>query len=324
MRWLVSSVTDPSGSFAAPQCHDVTCLCATVCFTAPPFCPCFTPADQIGDLGVAAAERDDDDDYNPEEDSSDSEGGRRGRKARLAKLQQQQAAVTSAPQGMQQQLGDPRGKKGRGAAGRGRGAGLSWSAGGRGGRGGPGGPGVGLAPPSGVAWTREQVAQQLQMHLNQLQKAMLDAAATGNTAVLAQLAAGAQKLPTPLPLVRRQQVRALVVAQPSAFLDSCCFRTLADQPSQQSPLATDTVAPKASLLGLPLASSVQLCALHGVSSVLQDVLAGFNAGLEFLLIVAAYNNSKKPGFVPPIVGDREMDMYIVSPWLCQLTKAAEL
>jgi hypothetical protein len=51
---------------------------------------------------------------------------------------------------------------------------------------------------------------------------------------------------------------------------------------------------------------------------LQDVLADFPAGLEFLLIVAAYNNSKKPGFVPPIVGEREMDMYIVSLRLLQV------
>jgi hypothetical protein len=60
-----------------------------------------------------------------------------------------------------------------------------------------------------VAWTREQVQQQLQLHLNQLQKAMLDAMAAGNTAVLAQLAAGAQKLPTPLPMVSRHSSQSL-------------------------------------------------------------------------------------------------------------------
>lgn len=163
-------------------------------------------ADQIGDIGVAAAERDDDDDYNPEEESDDSEGGRRGRKARLAKQQaQQQAAVTSQLQGGQQPFGDPRlGKKGgRGAGGRGRGPGLTWSASGRGGRG-PGGP---LAPPCGMLWTREQIELSQKAHLLGVQRSMLEAGARGDQAAFQNLASGAggQKLPVPLSLVSIRQ-----------------------------------------------------------------------------------------------------------------------
>lgn len=164
-------------------------------------------ADQIGDLGVAAAERDDDDDYNPEEDSSDSEGGRRGRKGRLSKLQQQQPSVSSLPQQALQGFGGDSmsRKRGRGAAGRGRGSGLTWSGSGRGGRQGSGGPGAPLAPPSGVAWTRVQIEQQQTLHLNSLQQAMAAAMAAGNQTLVTQLTSGAggnQQLPTPLPLVR--------------------------------------------------------------------------------------------------------------------------
>lgn len=165
-------------------------------------------ADQIGDLGVAAAERDDDDDYNPEDDSSDSEGGRRGRKGRLSKQQQQQLqpAVSSQPQQALQGFGESMSRKrGRGAAGRGRGSGLTWSGSGRGGRQGSGGPGAPLAPPSGVAWTRVQIEQQQALHLNSLQQAMAGAMAAGNQALVTQLTSGAggnQQLPTPLPLVR--------------------------------------------------------------------------------------------------------------------------
>jgi hypothetical protein len=35
------------------------------------------------------------------------------------------------------------------------------------------------------------------------------------------------------------------------------------------------------------------------------------AELEFLIIVAAYKNSKEPGFVPPSINNRELDMYTV-------------
>jgi hypothetical protein len=34
--------------------------------------------------------------------------------------------------------------------------------------------------------------------------------------------------------------------------------------------------------------------------------------MEFLILVAAYKNSQKPGFVPPIVNNREIDLYTVS------------
>lgn len=187
--------------------------CASALRTSPP-CVCLPPdlvlcvchADQIGDLGVGAAERDDDDDYNPEDDSSDSEGGRKNRKSKLAKLQHQQS-LSLMPQQAQHAFGESRGgRRGRGAGGRGRGTGLTWSGGGRGGRaGGAMGPAGGIMPlHAGHAWTRVQIEQQQSMHLNSLQQSMATAMATGNTALLAQLASGAagnQVLPPPLPLV---------------------------------------------------------------------------------------------------------------------------
>lgn len=45
---------------------------------------------------------------------------------------------------------------------------------------------------------------------------------------------------------------------------------------------------------------------------MQDVLCEMPAELEFLILVAAYQNSKKPGFVPPTVNNREIDLYTVS------------
>jgi hypothetical protein len=34
-------------------------------------------------------------------------------------------------------------------------------------------------------------------------------------------------------------------------------------------------------------------------------------GEEFLMVVAAYNNSLKPGFAPPELGGQEVDLYTV-------------
>jgi hypothetical protein len=56
-----------------------------------------------------------------------------------------------------------------------------------------------------------------------------------------------------------------------------------------------------------------LCCL----SCAQDVLSDLPAELEFLIIIAAYKNSQKPGFVPPSINNRELDLYTVrktSPW----------
>lgn len=168
--------------------------------------------DQIGDLGVAAAERDDDDDYNPEEDSSDSEGGRRGRKARLAKQQAAAAAAVSSQAPWDPTLGEltmvrKRGRPpGSGRGGRGgsaSGPGLTWS--GAGGRGGRGAASAIFATPSGVAWNADQVLQQQNIHLDNLQRAMAQAMASGNEPLLQQLKTGGiggKVLPTPLPLVR--------------------------------------------------------------------------------------------------------------------------
>lgn len=43
----------------------------------------------------------------------------------------------------------------------------------------------------------------------------------------------------------------------------------------------------------------------------QVVLVDLPAELEFLILVAAYKNSQKPGFVPPNIGNREIDLYTV-------------
>lgn len=43
----------------------------------------------------------------------------------------------------------------------------------------------------------------------------------------------------------------------------------------------------------------------------QDLLSDLPAQMEFLILVAAYNNSHKPGFVPPAVNGRELDLYTV-------------
>lgn len=45
---------------------------------------------------------------------------------------------------------------------------------------------------------------------------------------------------------------------------------------------------------------------------LQDLLCELPAQEEFMMIVAAYNNSHKPDFVPPAINNRELDLYTVS------------
>lgn len=44
---------------------------------------------------------------------------------------------------------------------------------------------------------------------------------------------------------------------------------------------------------------------------LQDVLASLPAEREFLIHVAAYTNSHNPGFVPPVVCNKTLDLYSV-------------
>lgn len=77
--------------------------------------------------------------------------------------------------------------------------------------------------------------------------------------------------------------------------------------------ATLSFIPACSLLPacLPAAVCCMLCCVACAPCVLQDVLASMPAELEFLIIVAAYNNSKKQGFVPPAVCNRELDLYTV-------------
>lgn len=188
---------------------DVSHACLHLLPAPPPRPPC---ADQIGDLGVGVAERDDDDDYNPEEDSSDSEGGRRGRKARLARqMQLAQGGMGLGPFG---EPGAPpvfEQRRGRGrppGRGRGRSSGLTWSAtSGRGGRGSSAAGAGPLAPPCGAPWTRQQVQEQQRVHLGTVQKGIAEALATNNAQMLAHWTSGAggPQLPAPLSLVRAAQ-----------------------------------------------------------------------------------------------------------------------
>lgn len=179
------------------------------CTSSPPLLPA-PCADQIGDLGVGAAERDDDDDYNPEEDSSDSEGGRRGRKARLARQMQlaQGGGMGLGPFGEPDAPPVFEQRRGRGrppGRGRGRSSGLTWSAtSGRGGRGSSAAGAGPLAPPCGAPWTRQQVQEQQRVHLGTVQKGIAEALATNNAQMLAHWTSGAggPQLPAPLSLVR--------------------------------------------------------------------------------------------------------------------------
>ncbi len=48
----------------------------------------------------------------------------------------------------------------------------------------------------------------------------------------------------------------------------------------------------------------------------QVVLVDLPPDLEFLILVAAYKNSQKPGWVPPTVGNRDIDLYTVRIHFC--------
>lgn len=63
------------------------------------------------------------------------------------------------------------------------------------------------------------------------------------------------------------------------------------------------------------------CLLPCLPAFLQDVLSDLPAEMEFLIFVAAYKNSQKPGFVPPIVNNREIDLYTVREGGCGYQQA---